>query len=113
MKSDYHNFSTKVRNTASPKVPQLRTIYSSCNIISIRVILIVGYTPDGTVVKQSHDVFRSYVGSPKEVAPDVQYMETQVMQVTQHKTGQNSVSVAEENQIFVGSQCGTCFMSTF
>jgi hypothetical protein len=40
-------------------------------------------------------------------------METQVMQVTQHKTGLISVSVAEENIIFVGSQCGTCFMSTF
>jgi len=56
MKSDYHNFSTRVTNTASPKVPHFRTRYSSCNLISSRVILIVGDTPDGTAVKQSHDV---------------------------------------------------------
>jgi len=35
------------------------------------------------------------------------------MQVTQHKTRQISVSVAEEDLIFVGSQCGTCFISIF
>ena len=110
MKSDYHNFSTKVTNTASPKVPQLRTRYSSCNLIFTGVILIVGYTPDGTVVKQSHDVLCHMLAALRRWRQT--YMDTQVKQVTQHKTGQISVSMAEENLLFVGSQCETCFMST-